>query len=199
MGIISKIFGTKSDREVKKLKGFVADVNSKAEWAASLDNDVFKSKTQEYKERFAKGENPDAFRSEAFALMREACKRVINEYPYDVQLMGARVLDQGRILEMKTGEGKTLTSSIAAYFNALRGEGVHVVTVNDYLASRDAAWMGPIYSFMGLSCGCILNNMRTEDRRKPSRKDVFSPFQYRLPTTPPTQKETTDEKILPLD
>ena len=172
MSIFSRIFGTKSDREVKKLRVFVAEVNSKADWAASLSDDEFKLKTQEYRDRIAKGESPDGFRAEAFALMREACKRVINEYPYDVQIMGARVLDQGRILEMKTGEGKTLTSSVAAYFNALRGEGVHVVTVNDYLASRDAGWMGPIYSFMGLTCGCILSNMRTEDRRKQYSRDI---------------------------
>ena len=172
MGLLEKIFGTKSDREVKKLKVFLDEVNSYKEWASGLKDEDFKTITNNYKEKLKNGVSPDEFRAEAFALMREACKRVINEFPYDVQIMGARVLDQGRILEMKTGEGKTLTSSIAAYFNALSGKGVHVVTVNDYLASRDASWMGPIYNFMGLSVGCILNNMLNDKRKEEYSKDI---------------------------
>ena len=172
MGFFEKIFGSKSDREVKKLKDFVDEVNSFSSYAQALKDEDFPKKTQEYKLRIKNGEKPSSFKAEAFALVREASYRCIGERPYDVQIMGAAVLDDGKILEMKTGEGKTLTSSIAAYFNALRGEGVHVITVNDYLAERDAEWMGVIYRFMGLSVGCVLSTMDNEARKDAYSKDI---------------------------
>lgn len=172
MGFFEKIFGSKSDREVKRLKDFVKEVNSFSSYAQGLKDEDFPKKTEEYKQRIKNGENPRSFRAEAFALVREAAYRCIGERPYDVQIMGAAVLDEGKILEMKTGEGKTLTSSIAAYFNALREEGVHVITVNDYLAERDAEWMGVIYRFMGLSVGCVLSSMDNEARRIAYAKDI---------------------------
>lgn len=172
MGILEKIFGSKSDREVKRLRGFVNEVNSFGKWAEGLKDEEFKEITAKYKERIKNGEDKNAFKAEAFALAREAAFRTIGEKPYDVQIMGAAVLDEGKILEMKTGEGKTLTSSIAAYFNALDGKGVHVITVNDYLAKRDAEWMGTIYSFLGLTVGCILSNMDNEARRVAYSMDI---------------------------
>lgn len=172
MGFFEKLFGSQSEREVKKLRSFVDEVNSFSVWAKALKDEDFKAKTEEYKKRIKDGEDPKKFRAEAFALAREAAFRCIGEYPYDVQVMGAAVLDDGKILEMKTGEGKTLTSSMAAYFNALSGKGVHVITVNDYLASRDAEWMGNIYKFLGLTVGCILSNMDNESRKVAYSADI---------------------------
>ena len=172
MSIISKIFGTKKDKDLKALTPILDRVNSYSTWASSLEDSDFPKTTLLFKERFNNGESLDSLLPEAFALAREASFRVLKERHYDVQILGAIVLHQGKILEMKTGEGKTLTCVPAAYLNAIAGNGVHVITVNDYLASRDASWMGPIYNFLGLSVGVIVSNMDNERRRQAYSCDI---------------------------
>ena len=172
MSFFSKLFGTKKDKDLKALSPIVEKVNSFDSWAKSLKDEEFPQQTNKFKERLKDGETLDQILPEAFALAREASFRVIGERHYDVQIMGAIVLHQGKILEMKTGEGKTLTSVPAAYLNALEGKGVHVVTVNDYLAQRDAQWMGPIYNFLGLSVGVIVSNMDNARRREAYLCDI---------------------------
>ena len=172
MSFFSKLFGTKKDKDLKALSPIVEKVNSFDSWAKSLKDEEFPQQTNKFKERLKNGETLDQILPEAFALAREASFRVIGERHYDVQIMGAIVLHQGKILEMKTGEGKTLTSVPAAYLNALEGKGVHVVTVNDYLAQRDAQWMGPIYNFLGLSVGVIVSNMDNARRREAYLCDI---------------------------
>lgn len=140
-------------------------INEKEAWALSLSEEEFKAKTDEFRERYQKGESLDSFIPEAFALAREAARRILGERPYDVQILGSLVLHSGKIVEMKTGEGKTLMSVAAAYLNSLTGKGVHIVTVNDYLAERDADWMRPVYSYLGVSVGVILSNMENDARR----------------------------------
>ena len=132
----------------------------------ALSDEELRAKTQEYKKRYANGESLDDLLPEAFATVREAAKRVLNMEHYRVQLIGGVILHQGRIAEMRTGEGKTLVSTLPAYLNALAGEGVHIVTVNDYLAHRDAEWMGKVHEFLGLTVGCVLNSMDNDERRK---------------------------------
>ena len=166
------MFGTKNDKDIKALQPIVAAVNAKEDWAKSLKDEDFPKQTELLRERLKKGESKDSLLPEAFALAREAAFRVLGERHYDVQIMGAIVLHQGKILELKTGEGKTLTAVPAAYLNALDGKGVHVVTVNDYLAQRDASWMGPVYSFLGLTTGVIVSNMDNERRRQSYSCDV---------------------------
>ncbi len=170
--ILRLIFGNKEKRDLNQLLPLVKRVNSFAKWAKDLSDDDFPRVTEEFKERLKKGESLDDLLPEAFALVREAGDRVLNERPYDVQVMGAIVLHKGSIAEMRTGEGKTLTSVSPAYLNALSGQGVHIVTVNDYLASRDAAWMGQIYHFLGLSVGCIVASMEPDQRRAEYSKDI---------------------------
>lgn len=165
MSIFTKLFGTKNDKDISHLRPIVDQVNSLSSWAEALKDEDFPKETEKLKKRVSEGESLDALLPEAFALAREASSRVLGERHYDVQIMGAIVLHQGKILEMKTGEGKTLTCVPAAYLNALEGKGVHVVTVNDYLAQRDAAWMGPVYNFLGLSVGVIVSNMDNDRRR----------------------------------
>ncbi len=165
-GIFRKLFKTKQERDIKHLTPLVNRVNERSEWAKELKDDHFPLITNQFKERYGQGESLDSLLPEAFALAREAAERVLGERHYDVQIMGAIVLHQGNILEMKTGEGKTLTCVPAAYLNALTGKGVHIVTVNDYLARRDAEWMGPIYRFLGLSVGSIVSDMDNEARRE---------------------------------
>lgn len=165
-GIFRKLFKTKQERDIKHLTPLVNRVNERSEWAKELKDDQFPLITNQFKERYGQGESLDSLLPEAFALAREAAERVLGERHYDVQIMGAIVLHQGNILEMKTGEGKTLTCVPAAYLNALTGKGVHIVTVNDYLARRDAEWMGPIYRFLGLSVGSIVSDMDNEARRE---------------------------------
>ena len=172
MSFFSKIFGTKRDKDIKALNPIVEKVNSFDSWAKSLKDEDFPVQTDKFRERIKNGETLDQILPEAFALAREASFRVLGERHYDVQIMGAIVLHQGKILEMKTGEGKTLTSVPAAYLNALEGKGVHVVTVNDYLAQRDAQWMGPIYKFLGLTVGVIISNMDNDRRREAYKCDV---------------------------
>lgn len=163
--ILTFFLGSKNDRDVKALKPIVAAVEAKESWAQSFTDEQFPQQTQLLKDRLNKGETLDDILPEAFALAREAARRVLGERAYPVQIMGSLVLNSGRITEMKTGEGKTLMCVCAAYLNSLKGKGVHIVTVNDYLAERDSAWMGRIYRFLGQSVGCILSNMDNEARR----------------------------------
>ncbi|MBQ0162774.1 MAG: preprotein translocase subunit SecA [Treponema sp.] len=163
--ILTGIFGSKNDRDVKNLLPIVAAINAKEEWAKSLSAEDFPKQTKIFKEQLAAGKTLDDILPEAFALAREAAFRVLGERPYDVQLMGSLVLHSGRITEMKTGEGKTLMCVAAAYLNSLSGKGVHIVTVNDYLAERDAAWMRPVYGYMGQTVGTVLANMDNDAKK----------------------------------
>ena len=155
MSFLQKLFGS-NERELSKIRPLVESINSHDMAISPLSDEALRAKTQEFRNRLADGEKPDNLLPEAFAVVREAARRAIGERHYDVQLLGGIVLHQGKIAEMKTGEGKTLTSTLPIYLNALSGKGVHVVTVNDYLAKRDANWMGRIYHFLGLSTACIL-------------------------------------------
>ncbi len=170
--LIQRLFGTKQEKDLKRLIPIVEKTNQQESWATSLADAEFPDQTKALKQRFAAGETLDDLLPLAFALAREAANRVLHERHYDEQIMGAVVLHQGTILEMKTGEGKTLTCVPAAYLNALEGKGVHIVTVNDYLAQRDASWMGPVYEFLGLSVGAILSNMDNEARRIAYSRDI---------------------------
>ncbi len=164
--VLAFIFGNQNERDIKKLKPLLKAVNDKEAWAQGLSAEDFPKQTQIFKERLAKGETLDDILPEAFALAREAAYRVLGERAYDVQIMGSLVLHSGRITEMKTGEGKTLMCVAAAYLNSLSGKGVHIVTVNDYLAERDANWMRPVYAYLGQTVGTILSNMDNDERKK---------------------------------
>ena len=170
--VVEAIFGSKHDRDLKALLPILHKVNEKESWAMGLKDDQFKEVTQSFRERLKAGETLDDILPEAFALCREASRRVLGERPYDVQIMGGIVLHQGKITEMKTGEGKTLASVTAAYLNALSGKGVHIVTVNDYLAERDARWMGKVHNFLGITVGTVLSNMDFEAKRKAYNCDI---------------------------
>lgn len=170
--ILTFLFGSKRDRDVKQLLPVVEKINQKEDWAKSLKPEDFPLQTAEFKKRLANGETLNDILPEAFALAREAASRVLGERAYDVQLMGSLVLNSGRIVEMKTGEGKTLMCVAAAYLNSLTGEGVHVVTVNDYLAERDASWMSKVYNYLGVSVGTILSNMDNDARRQAYACDI---------------------------
>ena len=170
--VINKIFGTKSERDLKKIQHYVDKANALAAQMEALSDDQLKAKTQEFRKRLAEGETLDDILAEAFATVREAAKRVIGLRPYDVQLLGGIVLHQGKIAEMRTGEGKTLVAVLPSYLNALTGKGVHVVTVNDYLAKRDRQWMGPIHEFLGLTVGFIGHDMENSERREMYQKDI---------------------------
>ena len=172
MSFIEKIFGSHSEREVKKLKFAVDKIEELGPAMEALSDEELKAKTTEFKERLAKGETLDDLLIEAFAVVREAAWRTLEQKPYRVQIMGGIILHQGRIAEMRTGEGKTLVSTMPVYLNALEGKGVHVVTVNDYLAKRDSEWMGQVHSFLGLTVGCILNDMEPEERREAYNCDI---------------------------
>ena len=172
MGLFEKIFGTYSDRAIKQIMPLVEEINKlEPDMKAKSDSEL-KSMTDIFKKRIADGENLDSILPEAFAVVREAAWRVLGQRHYDVQLIGGIVLHQGRIAEMKTGEGKTLVSTLPAYLNALTGKGVHLVTVNDYLAKRDSEWMGKIYNFLGLSVGVIVHDMTPEQRQEAYRCDI---------------------------
>ena len=166
LGIARKIFGTENDRKLKKLRPIVEMINGLEKEYEALSNSSLKSKTTEFKKRVQNGEKLDDLLPEAFATVREAAKRTLGQRHYDVQLIGGITLHTGEIAEMRTGEGKTLVSTLAAYLNALSGNGVHIVTVNDYLASRDAEWMGQIYNFLGMTVGCINNHEAYGNERK---------------------------------
>ncbi len=172
MGLFSKIFGTRSQREIKQIQPIVNKILALEEEYTALSEAQLKGKTQEFKDRLAKGEDLDALLPEAFAAIREAAWRVLGMKPYPVQLIGGIVLHQGRIAEMKTGEGKTLVAILPCYLNALTGRGVHVVTVNEYLAKRDSEWMGKVYRYMGLSVGLILPGMDPAERRVSYAADI---------------------------
>ena len=170
--VIDKVFGTKSERDLKKIQHYVDEANALAPQIKNLSDEQLKEKTQQFKDRLAHGETLDALLPEAFAVVREAAQRVIGLRPYDVQLLGGIVLHQGKIAEMGTGEGKTLVAVLPSYLNALTGKGVHVVTVNDYLARRDRQWMGPIHEFLGLTVGYINHDMPNAERREMYAKDI---------------------------
>ena len=172
MGIIQKVFGTHSQRQVKKLSGTVARINALREKYASMEESELRDQTRLFKERLAAGETLDDLLPEAFAAVREAAARVLETPHYDVQLIGGIILHQGRIAEMKTGEGKTLMATLPAYLNALEGKGVHIVTVNDYLAKRDSEWMGKIYNYLGLSVGLIIHGGTREEKQKAYGADI---------------------------
>ena len=170
--VIDKIFGTKSERDLKKIQHYVDDANKFTAEFEHLTDEQLKAKTQEFKDRLAQGETLDQLLPEAFAVVRLAAQRVIGLRPYDVQMLGGIVLHQGKIAEMGTGEGKTLVAVLPSYLNALTGKGVHVVTVNDYLARRDRQWMGPIHEFLGLTVGYINHDMDNASRREMYAKDI---------------------------
>jgi len=172
MGLFTKIFGTYSERELKSIYPIVDKIEAMADTYAAMSDAELQAKTPEFKERLANGETLDDILPEAFATVREAAKRVIGLYPYRVQLIGGVVLHQGRIAEMKTGEGKTLVAVLPSYLNALTGEGVHIVTVNDYLAKRDSEWMGKIHRFLGLSVGLIVHDLNSDERRAAYAADI---------------------------
>ncbi len=172
MGLFTKIFGTYSERELKLINPIVNKIVALKPQMEALSDEELRGKTEEFKARFADGETLDALLPEAYAVVREAGRRVLGMEHYPVQLIGGIILHQGRIAEMKTGEGKTLVSTLPAYLNALTGRGVHIVTVNDYLAQRDAEWMGQIHRFLGLSVGVVLNSMNSEERREAYACDI---------------------------
>ena len=172
MNVIEKVFGTHSERELKRILPIVDKIESLRDDMMALTDDQLKDKTKEYKTRLAQGETLDDLLPEAYATVREAGRRVLNMEHFRVQLIGGIILHQGRIAEMKTGEGKTLVSTLPAYLNALEGKGVHVVTVNDYLAARDAEWMGAIHEFLGLKVGIVLNSMKPEERKAAYACDI---------------------------
>ena len=172
MGIMTKLFGTHSEREVKRIEPLAQKVEDLRPTMQALSDEELRNKTKEYKERLGKGETLDDLLPEAFATVREAAKRVLNMEHYHVQILGGIILHQGRIAEMRTGEGKTLVSTLPAYLNALEGKGVHIVTVNDYLAQRDAEWMGKIHEFLGLTVGVVLNSMDKDQRRAAYNCDI---------------------------
>ena len=172
MGLFTKIFGTRSQRELKKIQPTVDKILALEKEYTALSEDALKAKTAEFKERYAQGETLDELLPEAFAAIREAAWRVLGMKPYPVQLIGGIILHQGRIAEMKTGEGKTLVAILPCYLNALTGRGVHVVTVNEYLAKRDSEWMGKVYRYMGLTVGLIVPGMKPDERRKSYAADI---------------------------
>ena len=172
MGFMSKLFGSHSDHELKRIYPIVDRIEALEPQMSALSDEELKAKTQEFKDRYAAGESLDELMPEAFAAVREAAWRVLGMKPFRVQLIGGVVLHQGRIAEMKTGEGKTLVAVLPAYLNAIAGEGVHIVTVNDYLAKRDSEWMGKVHRFMGLSVGLIVHGLTSEERRAAYAADI---------------------------
>ena len=172
MGLLKKLFGTTSEKELKAISPIVNKIEALEPEYAALTDEQLQAKTPEFKQRYQNGENLDALLPEAFAACREAAWRVLGMKPYRVQLIGGIILHQGRIAEMKTGEGKTLVATLPAYLNALTGEGVHIVTVNDYLAKRDSEWMGKVYRFMGLSVGLVIHGVQGPDKHRAYEADI---------------------------
>ncbi|MBP9954215.1 MAG: preprotein translocase subunit SecA, partial [Ottowia sp.] len=170
--LLTKIFGSRNDRLLKQYRKVAASINALEPALEKLSDDELRAKTQEFKGRLANGESLDKLLPEAFAVVREGSKRVMKMRHFDVQLMGGMALHEGKIAEMRTGEGKTLTATLPVYLNALTGKGVHVVTVNDYLANRDAQWMGRLYNFLGLSVGVNLPQMPREDKQAAYQSDI---------------------------
>ena len=172
MGLLSKIFGTYSEKEVKRVMPLVEKINSLKEEISKLTDKELQQKTNEFKRKLQEGSTLDEILPEAFAVVREASKRVLGMRHFDVQLIGGIILHQGRIAEMKTGEGKTLVATLPVYLNALLGKGVHVITVNDYLAKRDSEWMGKLYKFLGLTVGLVISGMEPEEKQKAYAADI---------------------------
>ncbi|MCI8915634.1 MAG: DEAD/DEAH box helicase, partial [Oscillospiraceae bacterium] len=172
MGLFAKVFGTRSQREVKALTATVDRIEAMADEYRTLSDQQLRAKTDEFKARLAQGETLDDILPEAFATCREAADRVLGMRPYRVQLIGGIILHQGRIAEMKTGEGKTLVATLPAYLNALAGKGVHIITVNDYLAKRDSEWMGKLYKFLGLSVGLVIHGVPKEEKKRAYAADI---------------------------
>ena len=172
MNLIEKVFGTHSERELKRIKPIIDKIESYDETMQAMSDEELKAQTDKLKKRLADGETLDDILPEAFATVREAAVRSIGMKHYRVQLIGGVVLHQGRIAEMRTGEGKTLVSTCPAYLNALAGKGVHIVTVNDYLAERDAEWMGKVHEFLGLKVGVVLNSYTSEQRKEAYDCDI---------------------------
>jgi len=170
--LVKKIFGSKNDREITRLSHIVQEINDLEPSMERLGDDQLRAKTDEFKEKLSQGATLDDILPEAFAAVREASKRTVQMRPFDVQLIGGLVLHEGRIAEMKTGEGKTLAATLPLYLNALSGKGAHLVTVNDYLARRDANWMGPIYNFLGMSVGVIVHGMEDDERKQAYNSDI---------------------------
>src|SRR5215831_15412667 len=170
--LLAKVVGTQNERELKRLRPLVAEINALEPSVQPLSDEELRGKTAEFKQRFAGGETLDDLLPEAFAVVREVGRRVLNMRHFDVQLIGGAVLHQGKIAEMKTGEGKTLVATLPAYLNALEGKGVHVVTVNDYLARRDSEWMGRIYRFLGMSVGVIQHELNDMERQVAYAADI---------------------------
>ena len=170
--ILTQLFGSRNDRLLKTYRKTIDRINGLEKQYESLSDDELRAKTQAFKERVAGGEALDDVLAEAFAVVREGSKRVMKMRHFDVQLLGGMALHNGKISEMGTGEGKTLTATLPVYLNALTGKGVHVVTVNDYLASRDARWMGKLYNFIGLTVGINLPNMSREEKQAAYNADI---------------------------
>ena len=170
--IAQKIFGSVNDRKVRPLRGTVARIAALEQNFEALSDDALRNKTAEYRHRIARGASLDQVLPEAFATVREAAKRTLGMRHFDTQMMGGIMLHQGKIAEMRTGEGKTLVATLPVYLNALEGRGVHVITVNDYLAKRDAEWMGQVYKFLGLSVGNIVHGLYDNERRESYAADV---------------------------
>ncbi|MBI4892956.1 MAG: preprotein translocase subunit SecA, partial [Acidobacteria bacterium] len=170
--LLAKIFGTKHEREIKKIKPLIAAINGREAHFQSLTDAELTAQTSEFKQQLANGASLDDILVDAFALVREASRRVLGMRHFDSQLIGGIVLHRGSISEMKTGEGKTLVATLPVYLNALSGDGVHVVTVNDYLARRDSEWMGRLYKFLGLSVGLIVHGLDDDERRAAYHCDV---------------------------
>ena len=171
--LLSKIIGTANERQVRRLQPIVAQINSFEPSISALSDEHLAAKTVEFRQRLNEGQTLEDLLPEAFAVVREASKRTIGQRHYDVQLMGGIVLHQGKIAEMKTGEGKTLTATLPLYLNALTGQTVHLVTVNDYLASRDAEWMAPVYNFLGMHVAALRNSMEDDERRVAYNADIL--------------------------
>src|SRR5499426_3754942 len=170
--LLAKVVGTQNERELKRLRPLVAQINALEPTVAALSDEGLRAKTAEFKSRVANGETLDELLVEAFAVVREAGRRVLNMRHFDVQLIGGAVLHKGKIAEMKTGEGKTLVATLPAYLNAIEGKGVHVVTVNDYLARRDSEWMGRIYRFLGMTVGVIQHDLNDQERQVAYGADI---------------------------
>ena len=172
MGLMEKIFGDLNEKEVKKVSKIADRVMSHEDEMAALTDEQLREKTEEFKKRVQEGESLDDILPEAFAVCREGAWRSLGMKHFYVQVIGGIVLHQGRISEMKTGEGKTLVATLPAYLNALEGKGVHVVTVNDYLAKRDMEWMGKLYTFLGLTVGCVVHGISEDERRAAYQADI---------------------------
>src|SRR5690606_36046465 len=170
--IIAKVIGSQNERDLKKLRPIVAEINAREASVQTLTDAQLRDRTAEFKTRLANGETLDDLLPDAFAVVREAGRRLLNMRHFDVQLIGGIVLHRGKIAEMKTGEGKTLVATLPAYLNALAGKGVHVVTVNDYLARRDSEWMGRLYRFLGLSVGVIQHELNDQERQVAYGADI---------------------------